>query len=638
MTDSSAATLAQDVAARLEPNLSKVILAVADAVTQCAALLRELGGPTASSSAQRSDAAAGDDRTQNAFGDVQCAADLATDAAFWACLRSTGVVSFGCSEEQPELVPLCDATHAGPVYAVAWDPLDGSSVVDAAFSVGSIVGIWPKTMLGATGGDQAAALYAVYGPRTVLVVASRGHTDGAVEVHEYVLCQGTQWVRMSSTLRVKPTSVYYAPANVRCSIDNEAYNHLLQSWMGPQGGGGQRSMTLRYSGALVADVHHILTKGGGCFVCPGSGSAPSKLRLVFEALPIAFIVHAAGGDSLGADGTSLLGTRITSCEQKTMLCVGSAQLVAQCRPAMTTRDHLVSDGDYDEPADHQHVLEVSNTLAEDARALQALVVAETAAAAVPHRPTHQAIGNALFPLVSALRPGIEGKVTGMLLDLDDAELALLLSDESALVRRVEEAATVICSHVLSTLIPRPDGSPPPCAWMLALPKERLLPLLVLLARLSAMDDKGRRQALGERLFPRVAAMQRSSPAKITGMLLELPFEELLVMCEDSNSHALQTRVEQCVELLISHALAAASAETAEVNALRQRCAELSASLEKSEADRVCCICLDRPRSRALLPCTHLVLCDDASCAAYLGQPAQCPVCRATVTSYQRVFL
>ena len=152
-----------------------------------------------------------------------------------------------------------------------------------------------------------------------------------------MLVRGTHWLRTTSlrTMRIQPTSVYYAPANVRCSINNEAYRDLLQSWMGPDCGGGQRPMTLRYSGALVADVHHIFTKGGGCFVCPGSGSAPSKLRLVFEALPIAFIVHAAGGDSLGADGTSLLGARITSCEQKTVLCVGSALLVAQCRPAMT---------------------------------------------------------------------------------------------------------------------------------------------------------------------------------------------------------------------------------------------------------------------------------------------------------------
>jgi sedoheptulose-bisphosphatase len=339
MADAGAPCLTQDVASRLEPNLGKIILAVADAVTQCAALLRELGGPTTSSPGAA--AAAGGDRQQNqqnAFGDVQCAADLATDAAFWACLRRTGCVSFGCSEEQPQLVPLCDAAqHPGPVYAVAWDPLDGSSVVDAAFSVGSIVGVWPQTMLGATGGDQAAALYAVYGPRTVLVVASRGQPDGAVEVHEYVLCQGTHWLRTPSTLRIQPTSVYYAPANVRCSIDNEAYHDLLQSWQGPAGGGGQRPMTLRYSGALVADVHHILTKGGGIFVSPGSDSAPSKLRLVFEALPIAFIVHATGGDSLGADGTSLLGARITSCEQKTVLCVGSAQLVAQCRPTICQR-------------------------------------------------------------------------------------------------------------------------------------------------------------------------------------------------------------------------------------------------------------------------------------------------------------
>lgn len=346
-----ARSLAQDVEA-LEPGLGRVILAVADAVAQCAAVLRELGHDNPLDDQQHGSATP--HRTENVFGDAQCTADLATDEAFWSCLRSTGVVACGCSEERPDpeaLLPAGSDGTASRVYSVAWDPLDGSSVVDASFAVGSIVGIWPgDTLTGRTVADQAAAAYAVYGPRTVLVVATRsgsggardGGEDGSVAatVHEYLLLShqgGTPtWRRSRSHVRVKPCSVFYAPANVRCCADNEAYRDLLHAWMAgpPPVGCAGKSMTLRYSGALVADVHHILTKGGGCFVCPGSSGAPSKLRMAFEAAPMAFIVHAAGGTSLDGRGQSLLEARIDSCQQRTALCLGSAQLVAQCEAAM----------------------------------------------------------------------------------------------------------------------------------------------------------------------------------------------------------------------------------------------------------------------------------------------------------------
>lgn len=333
--------LARDVE-RLEPNLRRVILAVADAVAQCATILREDEGNEAGTT----------ESTENASGDTQCSADLRTDEAFFAALRNTGCVACACSEEKPEPVSLVsgpgDGPPAGsPTYCVAWDPLDGSSVVDASFAVGSIVAVFPgNTLLGRTANELAAAAYAVYGPRTVLVVATR-HGQGRSEtvaavVQEYVLTNSGRWRLSRANVRLSPASMFYAPANVRCCADNEAYRALLVSWMmvspptaAPCDGAAQpKSMTMRYSGALVADVHHVLTKGGGVFVCPSSAAAPSKLRLVFEAAAIAFIVHAAGGTSLDSSGQTLLEVRIDSYQQRTALCVGSSLLVAQCKDAM----------------------------------------------------------------------------------------------------------------------------------------------------------------------------------------------------------------------------------------------------------------------------------------------------------------
>ncbi len=126
---------------------------------------------------------------------------------------------------------------------VAFDPLDGSSVLDAGFAVGSIVGVWPgTTLLGVRGRDQAAACYAVYGPRTLLVLAAPA-LPGVV--NEYALLPGEdggahRWRRLRTGLRLAPDAPrVFAPANARAVADNAPYRQLLHALL-------DQRLTIRY--------------------------------------------------------------------------------------------------------------------------------------------------------------------------------------------------------------------------------------------------------------------------------------------------------------------------------------------------------------------------------------------------------
>ncbi len=164
-----------------------------------------------------------------------------------------------------------------PLSQVAFDPLDGSSIVDANFAVGTIFGIWPgATPLGQTGRDQAAAAYSIYGPRTMLVVAY-ADGNGNKLVQQYVQSSSPsqrqqqhyqagsanggggdggrqQWVLQRAYSSLKHTKII-APANLRAAADNQAYRKLVDTWI-------TKGYKLRYSGGMVPDVHHILAKVG----------------------------------------------------------------------------------------------------------------------------------------------------------------------------------------------------------------------------------------------------------------------------------------------------------------------------------------------------------------------------------------
>ena len=120
-------------------------------------------------------------------------------------------------------------------------------MLDAGFAVGSIVGVWPgPTLLGVRGRDQVCAGYAVYGPRTLLVLALPG------SVNEYALGAGG-WRRLRAGLRVAPDAArVFAPANARAVADNAPYRQLLHSLLDAR-------LTIRYRRAPPAPPTLIST-------------------------------------------------------------------------------------------------------------------------------------------------------------------------------------------------------------------------------------------------------------------------------------------------------------------------------------------------------------------------------------------
>ena len=141
----------------------------------------------------------------------------------WDAVKSSAVVAWGASEEEPEIKP-CNPKGR---FTVCWDPLDGSSIVDNNWAVGTMIGIWSKEsgsgtngLIGATGRDQVTALIALYGPRTTVLV---GLDDGVYEFSYGCTPDGCQqpdgsfapWICSRKKIQIKPDTRVCSPANLR---------------------------------------------------------------------------------------------------------------------------------------------------------------------------------------------------------------------------------------------------------------------------------------------------------------------------------------------------------------------------------------------------------------------------------------
>mmetsp|Transcript_5355 Transcript_5355/g.16215 ORF Transcript_5355/g.16215 Transcript_5355/m.16215 type:complete len:374 (+) Transcript_5355:47-1168(+) len=257
--------------------------------------------------------------SSNTFGDVQLTVDVIADEIMWEACRSSAVVYEGASEEEPE-IKKCNPDGQ---YVVCWDPLDGSSIVDNNWAVGTMIGVWDKStgLIGATGRDQVTSVVALYGPRTTVLVALDDgvyeFTYGASVEQEEV----SDWICSRERIEISPDCKIFAPANMRAAQDLEGYQDLINHYM-------KERYTLRYSGGLVPDVYQQFTKQQGVFSNPTSPASPAKLRLAFEAAPFGLLVEKAGGaTSDGVSGGSVLDVQINAVDQRTALCIGSSNEV-----------------------------------------------------------------------------------------------------------------------------------------------------------------------------------------------------------------------------------------------------------------------------------------------------------------------
>jgi len=244
----------------------------------------------------------------NSFGDEQLAVDMVADKLLFEALRYSHVCKYACSEEVPEPVDM-----GGSGFCVAFDPLDGSSIVDTNFAVGTIFGVWPGDKLkDITGREQVAAGMGVFGPRTVFCIAMKD----APGCHEFLLLDDGKWVHVKDTTTIGEGKMF-SPGNLRATFDNPAYEKLVSYYLGEK-------YTLRYTGGMVPDVFQIIVKEKGVFTNVTSPSTKAKLRILFEVAPLALMVEKAGGHS-SCDGKriSALDIPILAYDQRTQICFGS---------------------------------------------------------------------------------------------------------------------------------------------------------------------------------------------------------------------------------------------------------------------------------------------------------------------------
>lgn len=250
--------------------------------------------------------------TFNQTGDLQVDMDLMGDQIIFDEIVKSELVSGVVSEEREEIV---DVAASRGDFLVAYDPLDGSSLVEADMAIGTIFGIWDKkSFLGTTAREgMIAACYAIYGPQVRLVIAVKG--KGA---HEFEMNDVGEFILTREDIKIKEgVSKYFAPGNLKCTQNNERYFELVSTWI-------KSNRTLRYSGCMIPDIHHILAKGEGIFTYPADKERPSgKLRILYECAPFSLVMEEAGGISLNQSGDAVLDTLVTDCHQRTPIFCGT---------------------------------------------------------------------------------------------------------------------------------------------------------------------------------------------------------------------------------------------------------------------------------------------------------------------------
>ncbi|MCQ2763189.1 class 1 fructose-bisphosphatase [Helicobacter pylori] len=210
-------------------------------------------------------------KLENSSGDTPIKADLALDKFLEETFLSLENVKSVFSEEKETPV-----TKENGSYLIAYDPLDGSSVMEANFLVGTIIGVYEKDYKAQ---NLVASLYVVFGHKIELVVALE-------EVYRYAFYQNKFHFIETIVLENKGKIVASGGNQKDFSL---GLKKALEGFFA-------ENYRLRYSGSMVADVHHVLIKKGGMFSYP-----QKKLRKLFEVFPLALIIEKAKGEAFYFD-------------------------------------------------------------------------------------------------------------------------------------------------------------------------------------------------------------------------------------------------------------------------------------------------------------------------------------------------
>ncbi|TMQ71707.1 MAG: class 1 fructose-bisphosphatase [Candidatus Eisenbacteria bacterium] len=280
---------------------------------------------------------------ENVHGEKVQKLDVFAHEVIARVLGSTGQLAVLASEEDEDILSVNENRAPGR-YVVNFDPLDGSSNINANVNIGTIFSILPRVTRSGPGGlqdvlqpgiRQLAAGYVMYGSSTMLI-----YTQGN-GVHGFTFEPSLGEFLLSHPLiRTPPRGRIYSVNESNYFQWSEGVKRYVD-WLKQPDGSSGRPYSARYIGSLVADFHRNLLYGGIFLYPPDQKNPSGKLRLLYEAAPLAYIAEQAGGAA--SDGHQpIMQIAPSELHQKTPLILGSAEDVRDCELFMQEKHKAVT--------------------------------------------------------------------------------------------------------------------------------------------------------------------------------------------------------------------------------------------------------------------------------------------------------
>ena len=280
--------------------------------------------------------------SENIQGEAQQRLDVLSNEIIVKAMDHTGRLCAMASEEEPGIIQIPDHFKCGK-YVLLFDPLDGSSNIDVNVPVGTIFSVVRKITRGRhgemedllqPGRRQVAAGYILYGSSTMMVYTTGQGAHGFTldpSIGEFLLSH--------PDIRIPENGRYLSVNDSYEQHWDENVKLLMRKYRGLDT--ERKPLIVRYVGSLVADFHRNLL-GGGVFAYPSNAKAPrGKLRLLYEANPLAFIVEQAGG-AASEGHQRVLDVHPSELHQRTPLYIGSKKDVELATEVLARRSELVS--------------------------------------------------------------------------------------------------------------------------------------------------------------------------------------------------------------------------------------------------------------------------------------------------------
>lgn len=265
--------------------------------------------------------------TGNVQGEVQQKLDVIANDTLIAGLRGCSALAGIASEEMELPIPVGSGQGS---YLVLFDPLDGSSNIDVNVSIGTIFSILKKPIPNApletndflqAGSQQVAAGYVVYGPQTTLVMS----LGAGVDLFTLDPLTG-QFMLTKQGISIPQAAKEFAINMSNSRHWAKPVQRYIEECLAGATGARQKDFNMRWIASMVADVHRVLMRGG-VFMYPWDQrepNKPGKLRLMYEANPMGFLVEQAGGQAI--DGKQrILEIKPTALHQRVSVMLGAAE-------------------------------------------------------------------------------------------------------------------------------------------------------------------------------------------------------------------------------------------------------------------------------------------------------------------------